>query len=82
MERHIHAPDQEWLTAREAATWLNITEPTFKLMVKEGQIPPGKRWSKKTLRWHWETILAVSILMKTGFLPLKEVTGEEEGEAL
>lgn len=80
MQRTVNAPDQEWLTCEEAASWIGIPPPTLKTMEKQGQIPPGRKFSNKAKRWHWEVIVAVSVLVKCGFLPMKEVkeAGEED----
>lgn len=76
MEWKVNLPDQEWLTAKEAAAWLGIPEPTWKQWEREKQIPPGRQWSKKAKRWHREVVLAISILVKANFLPMKEIAGD------
>lgn len=63
MERTVHAPDKDWLTAQEAASWLNIKRGTFELMVEKGLVPKGRRFTKKTERWHWQDVWAVGHLL-------------------
>lgn len=67
-DRTLHGPPLEWLSSTEAATWLNVPESTFLLLARRGVIPDGIRWSGKTKAWHWEVVVAVSVLMKVGFI--------------
>lgn len=73
MQRSIEAPDKEWLDSTEAAAWLNIGEPSFNLLVREGVIPPGEKMSRKAVRWHWEVVWSVSVLLKSGILRHKNM---------
>ena len=63
MQRVIHGPDREHLTAEECAEWLGIGLTMFKQMVKSGEFPPPLRIGKsKAQRWPWMDPVAYSWL--------------------
>ena len=72
MQRTIDAPDKEWLNATEVAEWLNIKDTAFALLLKEEVIPSGRKLTRSEEYWHWRTVLAISILLETGYFARKE----------
>ena len=62
MERTIRAPDQEWLTDREAAKWLNLSRTMFNALVEAGEIPPAMELGPRCTRWHWMDVVAYAHL--------------------
>ncbi len=47
------------MTAKEACEYLHIGRTTFYRMIEEGRIPPGKKISKRSVRWLRSWIEAV-----------------------
>lgn len=47
------------MTAKEACEYLKIGNSTFYRWIAEGRIPPGKKISKRSVRWPRSTIEAV-----------------------
>jgi hypothetical protein len=68
VERRIDGPDSDWLSEPKAAAYLGLSLDTFRALVKSGVIPPARRWTKKTPRWPWKALVAVSWLMELGYL--------------
>ncbi len=47
------------MTAKEACEYLHIGRTTFYRMIEEGRIPPGRKISKRSVRWLRSWIEAV-----------------------
>ena len=63
MQRTIHGPDQEHLTAEECAAWLGVGLTLFKQLVRAGEFPPPLRIGKtKARRWPWMDVIAFAWL--------------------
>jgi hypothetical protein len=63
MQRVIEAPEQAFLSAKEAAAWLNIPEGAWDDMAADGVIPAGVQISSRTVRWSWEVVYGVKLLL-------------------
>lgn len=61
--RTVEGPDRTWLTAAQAAAWLNIGRDTFLRHVEQGRIPHGVHLAgpQKPL-WNWLDLVAFSHL--------------------
>lgn len=77
MRREVDAPEQDYLTAEEAAKWLRIDVEDFLEFVRMGTIPHGIAYGKTRAkqRWPWLDLVAVGHLLARGFLRLP---GSEE----
>ena len=57
MQRTIHGPEQEHLTADECAAWLGVGMTLFKQLVKAGDFPPPLRMGTRKCSvgrgWTW-----------------------------
>ena len=59
MQRTIHGPEQEHLTADECAAWLGVGMTLFDGLVKAGDFPPPLRMgTRKAKRWPWMDVVA------------------------
>jgi hypothetical protein len=58
MERVIHGPDNEHLTAGECAAWLGVSLTTFKGLA---DFPPPLRF-RGAARWGWFDVVAYAWL--------------------
>jgi hypothetical protein len=72
MRREIEAPDKEWLNAKEAASWLNIGDRAFRLLLIDGAIPAGRRLAKNEEYWSWRVVVAISIMLEAGHIRRKK----------
>jgi hypothetical protein len=82
MRRLIEAPGAEWLTEREFADYLGLGLDLFRELLKDGTIPPPRKWTHRTKGWHWELAYWVSLGLKLGVLPAKNLapgSGDEGG---
>jgi len=73
MRALIFGPEKEWLDSMEVATWLAISEDTFKKLVAAGEMPIGRKRGTKILRWHWLEIHYYAQVFGRGVI----VEGEE-----
>jgi hypothetical protein len=64
VERPLDAPPWDWGSAQQCADFLGIERSAFEARVDEGAIPPGDKWNKKNVVWHWRVIAAVGVLSR------------------
>jgi predicted DNA-binding transcriptional regulator AlpA len=57
--RHVEGPDHEWLSLREVAACLRVSESTLRRLVQAGKFPPGVRHGGVGERvWSWLTVVS------------------------
>lgn len=75
-DRTIQGPEDESLTAEEAARWLKLSKATFLKMVALRQLPSGVRVNKQTVLWSWEVVYSMRHLLAfLSRIPPRPATG-------
>lgn len=68
MQRTVEGPSKEWVTEREFSDFLGISLDAFRRAVRDGKIPPSRKWTHKTRLWHAEVVIWVNLGMKLGLI--------------
>jgi hypothetical protein len=61
-QRQIDIPAKDWLSDKEAAEFLGISEEEFARRLKERSVPKGSYADGKTRQWYWEWVLGIKLL--------------------
>lgn len=77
MERKIDAPERDWLTREQAASYLGLTVKIFDGLVDKGLIRGARKWTHKTKMWPWKAIVIVSWEMELGLIDEKILPPDE-----
>lgn len=55
----MNGPDKDWLTLKDVALWLHISESQVKELIQAGDFPEGVPFGKsKARRWPWMDVIS------------------------
>lgn len=81
-DRILRGPPKDWLTVKEANTWLQWPDGFLARLVRLKLVHPPMEFSNKTKKYHWQAVVAIGVLVSLRYitLPAEKEDGESDDD--